>query len=474
MARSPFCRILLGALFLFLGACAAPATVAPSATSGAIDSPTAEPATPKVTVTPRPTSTQTSTPAAITLTPSPTVRPDYLLLPDAELVYSSTALDFDAAAYLQDTDGFLSSYQQYLMLTDWTTAADIVEMVALENSINPRLLLALLEYQGGCVLGQPDDPDHFETVMGAESYYRKDLYGQLVWTARTLSKGFYGWLDGSLISFSSLDDTILRPDPRSNAGTVALSYIFAQLYDRDGWEAALDPQDGFAALYEGMFGDPWGRVGKIDELLPVDLEQPPLTLPFEPGETWAYTGGPHAAFEGNGPLAGLDFAPQTAASGCIPSNQWVVAMADGLIVRSEHGVVVQDLDGDGLEQTGWNLVYVHIDEHERVAVGDELDAGERIGHPSCEGGRATGTHLHIARKYNGVWIAADSFCPFVLDGWIAHAGEEPYLGALTRAWETVTAHEFGSAISLITRDDVGEETVLPTTCDVCEEVHLQR
>ena len=29
-------------------------------------------------------------------------------------------------------------------------------------------------------------------------------------------------------------------------------------------------------------------------------------------------------------------------------------MADGLIVRSGMGIVVQDLDGDGSEQTGWN------------------------------------------------------------------------------------------------------------------------
>jgi hypothetical protein len=464
-----FGRILSGLLLLFLTACAAPATVAPAATVEAASSPTTEPATPTVTETPLPTSTRTAAPVVVSLTPRATLRPDHLLFPDAEIVYSATALDFDTAAYLSETDGFLGSYEQYLMLTDWTTAADIVEMVALENSINPRLLLALLEYQGGCVLGQPEAPEHFETVMGAKQYYRKDLYGQLVWTARTLSKGFYGWLDGSLISFSSRDDTILRPDPRSNAGTVALSYFFAQLHDREGWQTALDPEDGFAALYENMFGDPWGRVGKIGELLPVELEQPSLTLPFEPGETWAYTGGPHAAFEGNGPLAGLDFAPQTAESGCIPSNEWVVAMADGLVVRSEYGVVVQDLDGDGFEQTGWNLVYVHIGEEERVPLGVSLRAGERIGHPSCEGGRATGTHLHIARKYNGVWIPADGPCPFVLDGWLTQAGEQPYLGTLRRGLKTVTAHEFGSAVSLITRDVFTEAIDWPKNCPACRE-----
>lgn len=453
MGRSLLGRILFLGSFLFLWGCRAAAATPSAAAVESTSPPTTEAPTPTSTESPIPTQTETPAPPTATLTPSATLRPSYSLLPDAEIVYSAAALDFDIDAYLDEAGGFLGDYEQYLMLTGWSSAAEVVEMVALENSINPRLLLALLEYQGGCVLGQPPDPEHFDTAMGAGSYYRKDLYGQLIWAAHTLSDGFYGWLDGSLTQFSSLDDTILRSGPRSNAGTAAVSYFFAQLNDRAGWEAALDPESGFPALYERMFGDPWGRAADLGDLLPPDLEQPPLTLPFEPGETWSYTGGPHEAFERNGPLAGLDFAPQMGESGCIPSGEWVVAMADGLVVRSEYGVVIQDLDADGHEQTGWNLMYLHIGAEERVAEGIYLQAGERVGHPSCEGGRANGTHVHVARKYNGVWIAAGGSIPFVLDGWRAHNGEKPYLGSLTRDAETVIAHQFGSAVSLITRDE---------------------
>lgn len=139
--------------------------------------------------------------SAIIMNPSSTPEPDSpsssLLLPDAEVVYSPTALDFDVDAYLQENGGFLSEFEQYLMITGWTSAAEIIERVALENSINPRLLIALLEYQSGCILGHPDDTEHFDTAMGAGDYYRKDLYGQLVWAAKVLSEGFYGRLDGS-------------------------------------------------------------------------------------------------------------------------------------------------------------------------------------------------------------------------------------------------------------------------------------
>jgi len=100
--------------------------------------------TPVATLTP--TSRTTSFNSSLTSTPLPTVRPSVQLFPDAELVYSPTSIDFDTSNYLQELDGYLSGYRQYLMITGWTSAADIISRVAWENSINPRLLLALLEY----------------------------------------------------------------------------------------------------------------------------------------------------------------------------------------------------------------------------------------------------------------------------------------------------------------------------------------
>jgi len=371
-------------------------------------------------------------------------------------VYAPSAIDFDALAYLEQAGGFLSTYRQYLMITGWTSGADIVMRVALENSISPRLLLALLEYQSGCVFGPVENPEEFNTAMGATLAPREDLYGQLVWAVHQLSEGYYGWREGTLTEFAATDGHIFKPTPETNAGTVALQYFFAQLYDDRGGAQALDPETGFLALYEQMFGDPWARAIPIEPLVPAGLEQPDLTLPFEPGKAWAYTGGPHQVHEGSGPLAALDFAPPTDQTGCYQSEDWIIAMADGLIVRSELGVVIQDLNGDGNEQTGWVLLYMHIEDRQRVPVDTVVKAGYRLGHPSCEGGRATGTHVHIARKYNGEWIPAGSAIPFVLDDWQAHYGEAPYLGSLTRGGETVTAHQYGSYISRIARDEDGD------------------
>jgi hypothetical protein len=58
--------------------------------------------------------------------------------------------------------------------------------------------------------------------------------------------------------------------------------------------------------------------------------------------------------------------------------------------------------------------------------------------------------VHIARKYNGEWIPADGPLAFNLSGWVAHYGDEPYKGTLTRFSETVTASTSSNQSTWIT------------------------
>ena len=88
------------------------------------------------------------------------------------------------------------------------------------------------------------------------------------------------------------------------------------------------------------------------------------------------------------------------------------------------------------------LLYLHIYAESRVEPGAYLQRGQRIGHPSCEGGFSDATHLHFARRYNGEWIPAGSgLVPMVLSGWTAHEDVMPYDGTLTRGDEVRTAYE---------------------------------
>jgi len=83
----------------------------------------------------------------------------------------------------------------------------------------------------------------------------------------------------------------------------------------------------------------------------------------------------------------------------------------------------------------------------RASVGRTLKKGDALGYPSCEEGEATGTHVHIARKYNGEWIPADSAIPFNLEGYVAHDGNAAYQGTLTRGNQTITACTCSDAAS---------------------------
>ncbi|MCK4741263.1 MAG: hypothetical protein KAS80_03170 [Anaerolineales bacterium] len=372
---------------------------------------------------------------------------DERLIPDSELIFSPHASDFNTVEFAAAQGGYLQKYRQ-IVGTRWLSGAEIVERVALNNSMNPRLLLAMVEYIAGWVT-DPTVPggDAFNYPMGNVDDQIPGLYRQLTWLANELGNGYYGWRAGTLTEVRFWNTGSLRLAPDLNAGTVAIQHFFSIGHTQQVWEAAISPE-GFLRVYKDLFGDPWAYEYPLFE---PGVEQPDLILPFELGKVWAYTGGPHGAWERESAWAALDFAPASSVSGCVVSEEWVVAAAPGIVVRSENGAVVLDLDGDGREHSGWSLLYLHVDHKDRVQVGSLLDEGDRIGHPSCEGGIATGTHIHIARMYNGEWILADGPIPFNLDGWVARAGSKPYQGALVKDGQEVLACPCASQETLITR-----------------------
>ena len=329
------------------------------------------------------------------------VFPSKLIMPDSEVVYSPTVLDFDVEAFIYRAGGCLSNYQEGLS-TGLTSGAEIVKRVCIENSVNPKLILALLEFKSHWVYGQPTNLAETDYPMGYFRLEEKGLYRQLSWAVSQLSIGYYGWRAGNLTHLPFKDGSVLRMSPGLNAGSAAIEYLLAQWFSKDEWLAALDGDQSLAALMERMYGS--FKEEFNFSLYSPELTQPKLELPFVPGRVWAYTGGPHSAWGPNGASAALDFAPPSTQAGCVESREWVTAMAAGVIVRSENGTVIQDLDDDKTENTGWNLFYMHIATQERVAVGTRVEVGDPIGHPSCEGGISTGTHVHVARKYNGEWI----------------------------------------------------------------------
>ena len=378
------------------------------------------------------------------------VLPSERLLPDSEVVYSPTSVDFDHDSFVQEAGGYLSVYSQEID-DETVSGIELIRRVASQASINPRLLLALLEYRSGWVYGFPADSERAEYPIGFYIPGRSGLYEELLITATQLNVGYYGWRQGSRLTVKFSDHKIARINPNVNPGTAALQHLMAMFYPQEDWQSVLYAPAGFPVLYSQIFGDPWERDAISGALIPDGLSQPVLELPFQAGERWSFTAGPHAAWDTGTPRGAIDFSPVSGGPPCVVSSWWARAAAPGVVARAERNAVVLDLDGDGYEQTGWVLLYYHLAESELIRANSQVDLDDVLGHPSCEGGRATGKHVHIARKYNGEWMAADGPVPFVLSGWQVVADEKNYHGLLVRGEQTVTSNSSGNQTSIIVR-----------------------
>lgn len=368
---------------------------------------------------------------------------NFKVIPDSELIYGPGVRGFRVADAMRILpDSYLANYTEEIDGRTWT-GAEIVERVAIEQSLNPRLLLALLEYESQWLsrselsdqaalypLGYLDEPDW---VVG--------LYRQLDWAGKMLQTGYYGWRLRGLNAALLADGGRVALDPSLNAGTAAVQVILARTRIYDEYVIASG-HTGLFATYVSMFGDPF--LYAVEPIIPPNLTQPEISFPWLSSETWYYTGGPHGGWGAQSPWAALDFVSRQEIRGCTIDTAWARAVADGVIAVSAYGLVILDLDGDGNPGTGWTIFYLHLSSQDRqVTAGDWVQQGDPIGHPSCEGGFSTATHLHIARRYNGEWISADcTNCiggvyhpPLVFSGWTAYSFGSEYDGSLVRGDE---------------------------------------
>ena len=374
----------------------------------------------------------------------------FRIIPDAIFVDGPEAVTFNAAAFINQHPGWLQWYDAWAF-NGTRSAAEIVDYIAINYSISPRVLLALLEFQAGAFSQAYLSSTDEYNVLGLESTYWTGVYLQLSYAANILNDGYYRWREGSLIEFELEDGSLVRPDPWQNAATVALQYFFSQVLDVEHFHWAVG-EEGFIKTYERLFSDPWMAKPHIEG----SLRQPEMQLPYINDVGWAYTGGPHTGWGNMAPYAALDFAPPSEQTGCYPTSLLTTAVAAGVVVRDGDGLLILDLDGDGDERTGWVVLYLHIADAGRVPVGTVADVGDPLGHPSCEGGHSTGTHIHIARKYNGEWIIADGVMPFVLSGWEPIRGDEAYDGYLVKDDNWVIASENPDNRSVIPVERLGD------------------
>lgn len=336
------------------------------------------------------------------------------LLQDAELLYGPALQGFDLQAFLAARPDLLAG--------DPTGNAAAIERLALQHSLSPKLLIALLDLEGA----------------GAGEPLSQRLASMAMW----LDDGYYGLLYRQEADVIFADGSRRRGPLAGGAAHFAVARYLARSESEASWPARMQR---FAQTYEALFGP----ASVVAHPLPDRLIQPPLLLPWSEGERWHYTGGPHGAWGVATAWGAVDFAPPSLV-GCRAAPEWVIASAPGRVAYSAEGLVLVDLDDDGFLGSGWVLAYLHMATEGRVAAGTWLEAGDRVGLPSCEGGVADGAHVHFARRYNGHWLPADEGpAPLELSGWSFRSLGEEYDGSMGHpvAGErmAVTSHRGGSS-----------------------------
>lgn len=359
--------------------------------------------------------------------------PNQILLPDSEVVYSPSYVNFDIAAFVENQGGYLNEYSEWVDAQQ-LNGPEIIQRVAEQYSVGPRLLLALLEYYGGWVTNPTLTATQIRLPLGEKNPFGDSLYLALTFTANRINAGYYGYKRDGFWVFELADRSRVVTQPGLNAGTVGLQNLLSVHADWDTWQQDLEA-DGFMATYWAMFGDP--AAYEIRPLIPSNLTQPELQLPWREGKGFYFTSGPHPGFVDGSAWAAIDFGPPDVLGSCFYSEEPLTAAADGVVVVARNGEVYLDLDGDGNIQTGWVLLYLHAvaDIDTPVSVGQHLKQGDVIGYASCEGGLSNSSHLHFARRYNGEWMAAGGPVPMKLSGWEVQPNSVPYDGQLVKGTE---------------------------------------
>ena len=383
----------------------------------------------------------------------------FLILPDADMIYGPAVSGFQLAEFNQEfPNSYLIGYLEPTptpvptkeaeeltepVLFDARSGSEILEQIALQNSVNPKVLLALMEFQTASITNPRPNGNQRLGVLVHLGLRGTNFANELAWTADKLNYGYYQWKNNRINQWILNDDTVVAVNPEINAATAALQYFFSQIYGKDDWLYAVS-EFGFNMTYRKLFDIT--EINYRQDALPASF--PELTFPFPAGETWNFTSGPHYGWSNGTPWSAVDFIPPKVI-GCESSDAWVVAAADGIIIYSDRGVVLQDLDGDGDPATGWLLVYLHIATRDRIANGQTVVTGDYLGHPSCEGGISNGTHIHFARRYNGEWIPIDSETPLIMSGWTVVPTGAGYDGFLVKGDQSVEAWYFRTEASEI-------------------------
>ncbi|MBU6333136.1 MAG: peptidoglycan DD-metalloendopeptidase family protein [Chloroflexi bacterium] len=386
--------------------------------------PTARPATrvpavptPPV-VTPRPTPMATARPVPTATVPASARRFD-----DQRLNYAPGVSPGALQAWLDRQPGTLGQLTLSVGGRRHTFAEVLIGQTSY-YSVNPHLVLALLELQGALLSDPAPTADQFTWAAGyrGEAGNRAGLQAQVRWAVRQILHARRDYPAYAPLTYA---DGSEAPPP---AGLTLAEYALARLLAPTTTPDALGGRMArLVDVYASWFGDPrsapddWPApaapflVRPTDRVYPVtsffDHNGPFLTRNRSEGihTYWGRTE-TNIAFAYNG-HDGWDYAasPPAPALAAAAGEVYFAGNADD---GCATGAVIVD------HENGYRTLYWHLERID-VAIGDRVAAGDPvgiIGNTGC----SLGPHLHFGVQYLGRNVDPYGWCGADADPWAMH------------------------------------------------------
>ena len=300
--------------------------------------------------------------------------------------------------------------------------AEIVIGQCLYYSVNPKIVLALLESQGALLSTAQPTAAQLDWALG---YHTKDkkpnedklkgLTAQMRWAVRQMLYARRDFTSAPLLTFA--DATTVQAPAQWEIGQYVLARALAPTTTPEKLAARMQ---AFSETYARLFGDP--RSAPTDWPAPAapflawPMQHPARITSFfdhdgpflsRNGGTFSYWGRNETDLSYDG-HDGWDYA--------IAPPDPALAAADGTVVFASNAddncattAVVLD-HGNGYRSLYWHLSEI------RVALGQKVAAGEPVG-ISGASGCALGPHLHFGVQYLGRNTDPYGYCGSVADPW---------------------------------------------------------
>ncbi|MCS6941168.1 MAG: peptidoglycan DD-metalloendopeptidase family protein [Roseiflexus sp.] len=412
-------RLTYVLIVLALVACAAPPPPAPTPRA---EAPTGAPGR---TATPQsPFPTQPVAPTATSSAPTPVAEPVLAsFFDDQRLTYEPDFYALEIQAFLDGQAGPLKGIVMPVGDRQHTFAEALTGQ-AVYYSVNPKIILALIELQSRLISDPQPAADQFAWAVGfrGENGRRRGLQAQVRWAVKELLYARRDYPQRVALTFA--DGSTAPPSEGMSLAEYALARVLAPTTAPERLPALMER---FRATYTRLFDDPrvppadWSPPSPpfltrpIDKVVPTtsffDHGGPFLTRNSRDGVT-TYWGrvetDPIFAYNGHD---GWDYA-------AAPPER-ALAAADGVVVfagNADDGCATRAVVID--HENGYRTLYWHLHRVD-VAIGARVARGQPvgvIGNTGC----SSGPHLHFGVQYLGRNTDPYGWCGAGDDPWQKH------------------------------------------------------